>query len=167
MLTSFNPNIDVNAAGMSQLLYFHPSVSHSLKDNEAEPSNNVIPWVIPAFTRNEDLSFAARQCPGGIYAYLEEQFAEYKANQAGHANFLAFAEYEEHFHVFPQNYGNHVSYRHFKDEDHTFTGFGEVMPIAEGTMLSAMGCHFIGPVGKVSYRFIMTALINETSAKQD
>ena len=138
---------------------------HEVKDKEDRVS---LPWVVPTLSDGgEDLAFESRNCAGGIYAYLQDQFKEYEKNSACHPNFLAFAEYDKHFYAFPQSYGDHVSFRMLKDEDHRFTGFGEVMPAAEGTMLGAMGNHYAGSAIKVCVLFVLYLLLTKTSEECD
>ena len=113
-----------------------------------------LPWVLlTKVTGEEDFAFENRNVEQGIYSYLLNELMTDEGDSSMHAGNLSFAEIGKHYHCFAQEYGPHKTYRVCKTEDHVFKGFGQVMPISEGTMLGAMGNHYSGPFSQVSHRF--------------
>ena len=98
---------------------------------------------------DHDTNFCAQACVGGIYSFIQEELQAIETDETTRGEYLVYAEYNKDFFGFPNSYGEHTVYRRIKGVDHIFTGFREVQPPSEGTVLGATGNHHVGAGGKV------------------
>ena len=107
--------------------------------------------LLPNLVGEQDFTFETQNIEHGVYRYMLTELKADEAVPSAQVSNLSFAKVGKHYHSFAQEYRLHKTYWVRKTEDHLFKGFGQVMPMAEGTMLGAMGNHYTGPIHQVGF----------------